>query len=190
MKKMNFGINVFTYPMLVTLLGTKMGQNANFMALGWLTRVNANPPLLAAGVNSSHLTNGLIRENKTFSINFPSVDLIQKVDYCGLVSGRKEDKSKLFNVQYGDLKTAPLIEECPLSLECRLFDIYEMPTNDLFIGEIKASYTDERYLTDGKLDMAKINPLLLTMPDNYYWKVGKKLGKAWNIGRDLKVNKK
>jgi flavin reductase (DIM6/NTAB) family NADH-FMN oxidoreductase RutF len=186
MKKMNLGKNVFMYPMPVTLLGTKIGEKANFMALGWLTRVNANPPLLAAGVNRSHMTNGLIHENKTFSINFPSADLIKKVDYCGLVSGRNEDKSHLFSVQYGNLKTAPLIEECPLSLECSLVDIYEMPTNDLFIGEITASYSDERYLTNGKLDMAKINPLLLTMPDNYYWKVGEKLGKAWNIGRNIR----
>jgi flavin reductase (DIM6/NTAB) family NADH-FMN oxidoreductase RutF len=190
MKKMNFGRNIFMYPMPVTLLGTKMGKNANFMALGWITRVNANPPLLAAGVNSSHLTNGLIRENRTFSINFPSADLIKKVDHCGLVSGRNEDKSQLFSVQYGVLKTAPLIEECPLSLECLLVDIHEMPTNDLFIGEITASYTDEKYLTDGKLDMSKINPLLLSMPDNYYWKVGEKLGKAWNIGMDLREIKK
>jgi flavin reductase (DIM6/NTAB) family NADH-FMN oxidoreductase RutF len=79
MEKMNFGRNVFIYPMPVTLLGTKMGGTANFMALGWLTRVNSNPPLLAVGVNNSHLTNGL-SENKTFSINFPSADLIQKVD--------------------------------------------------------------------------------------------------------------
>jgi flavin reductase (DIM6/NTAB) family NADH-FMN oxidoreductase RutF len=187
MKKMNLGKNVFMYPMPVTLLGTKMGKKANFMALGWLTRINANPPLLAAGVNCSHLTNRLIRENKTFSINFPSADLIEKVDYCGLVSGKEEDKSKLFSIQYGNLETAPLIEECPLSLECCLIDIYEMATNDLFIGEIVASYCDERYLTDGKPDITKINPLLLTMPDNHYWNVGDKVGRAWSIGRELEI---
>jgi len=185
MKKKNLGNNMFMYPMPVTLLGTRMGHKVNFMALGWITRINANPPLLAVGVNCSHLTNRLIRENKTFSINIPSVNLIEKVDYCGLVSGKNEDKSNLFNIQYGELKTAPLIEECPLSLECRLIDIFEMATNDLFIGEIVASYCDDRYLTDGMPDMAKINPLLLTMPDNYYWNVGDKVGKAWSIGREL-----
>jgi flavin reductase (DIM6/NTAB) family NADH-FMN oxidoreductase RutF len=185
MKKTKLGKNVFMYPMPVTLLGTKMGETANFMALGWLTRVNANPPLLSVGVNRSHLTNELIRKNKTFSINFPSKDLIKKVDYCGLVSGRKEDKSQLFKVYYGDLKTAPLIEECPLSLECSLIHIYEMPTNDLFIGEIITSHADEKCLTDGKPDLGKIDPLLLTMPDNHYWTVGQRIGKAWRIGREL-----
>jgi flavin reductase (DIM6/NTAB) family NADH-FMN oxidoreductase RutF len=185
MEKTNLGNNLFVYPMPVTLLGTKNRETANFMALGWLTRVNANPPLLAVGVNKAHLTNELIRENKTFSINYPSADLIKKVDYCGLVSGRKEDKSKLFTVEYGELETTPLIRECKLSLECEMVDIYEMATNDLFIGKIIASHADEKILTNGKPDMNKLNPLLLTMPDNHYWSVGEKVGKAWNIGRML-----
>ncbi|MDD1763364.1 MAG: flavin reductase family protein, partial [Methanobacteriaceae archaeon] len=148
MEKIDIGTNIFIYPMPVTLLGTKIDEKANFMALGWLTRVNANPPLLAAGVNKTHFTNELIRKNKTFSINFPSAEMIQKTDYCGLNSGKIVDKSEIFQVYYGELETAPLIEECPLSLECKLVDIYEMPANDLFIGEITASYTEKKYLTN------------------------------------------
>lgn len=185
-KKMDLGSNIFIYPMPVTLLGTKMGEKANFMALGWISRVNANPPLLAVAVNKTHLTNELIRKNKLFSINFPSTEMIKKTDYCGLNSGRNVDKSELFQVYYGKLEKAPLIEECPLSLECKLEDIYEMPTNDLFIAEIICSHTEKKYLKDGKLDINKINPLLLTMPDNKYWMVGDEAGKAWNIGRNLK----
>jgi flavin reductase (DIM6/NTAB) family NADH-FMN oxidoreductase RutF len=166
-------------------LGTKKGETANFMTLGWLTRVNANPPLLAVGVNREHLTNELIRENKTFSINYPSANMVKKVDHCGLISGRKEDKSLSFTVEYGELETAPLIKECALSLECELVDIYEMATNDLFIGQIIASHAAEEILTDGKPDMGKLNPLLLTMPDNHYWSVGEKVGEAWSIGRKL-----
>ncbi|BDZ66906.1 flavin reductase family protein [Methanobacterium ferruginis] len=186
MEKTNLGNNSFIYPMPVTILGTKNGETANFMALGWLSRANGNPPLLVAGVNKVHFTTQLIRENKAFSINYPSADMIKEVDYCGLVSGRKEDKSQLFSVEYGELEGAPLIKECSLSLECKLVDIYEMPTHDLFIGEIIASYADEKILTDGKPDMGKLNPLLLTMPDNHYWTVKEKAGKAWNVGRDLK----
>jgi flavin reductase (DIM6/NTAB) family NADH-FMN oxidoreductase RutF len=185
MEKTNLGSNLFIYPMPVTLLGTKNGEIANFMALGWLTRVNANPPLLAAGVNKAHLTNELVRKNGTFSINYPSANIMEKVDYCGLVSGRKKDKSQLFKVEYGELETAPLIKECALSLECELVDIYEMATNDLFIGKIIASHAAEEILTDGKPDMGKLNPLLLTMPDNHYWSVGEKVGEAWSIGRKL-----
>lgn len=186
MEKTNLGGNSFIYPMPVTLLGTKNGETPDFMALGWLSRANGNPPLLVAGVNKVHLTGQLIVENQAFSINYPSADMIKEVDYCGLVSGRKEDKSRLFTVEYGELENAPLIKECPLSMECKLYDVYEMPTHNLFVGEIIASYADEDILTDGKPDMAKLNPLLLTMPDNHYWTVKGKAGKAWNIGMELK----
>lgn len=186
MEKINIGNNGFIYPMPVALLGTNVDNKANFMALGWLTRINANPPMLAVGVNKNHLTNKIIRETKTFSVNFPKTGMIEKTDYCGLVSGEREDKSTLFNVYYGKLKTAPMIEECPLSLECKLIDAYEMPTNDLFIGEIVGTYTEEQYLTDGKPDIKKINPAVLTMPDNNYWSIGENIGKAWNVGKNLK----
>lgn len=58
-----------------------------------------------------------------------------------------------------------------------------MPTSGLFIGEIESTYTEKEYLTDGKPDIKKINPAVLTMPDNNYWSVGKNIGKAWNIGK-------
>ncbi len=79
-----------------------------------------------------------------------------------------------------------MIEECPLSMECKLVDVHELATNDLFIGEIINVYTEKEYLTDSIIDIKKINPLLLTMPDNQYWSVGENLGKAWNIGKKLK----
>lgn len=186
MQKISAGTNVFIFPMPVTLLGANVKGKANFMALGWVTRVNASPPLVGCGVGKHHLTPQGIRENKTFSINFPGARLIEKVDFCGLVSGKQVDKSSLFDVFYGELRTAPLIRECPLSLECRLVDIVENPTNDFFIGEIVASYTEKQYLTGGKIDIKKINPLLLTMPDNRYWTVGEFEGEAWSIGKKLK----
>jgi len=61
----------------------------------------------------------------------------------------------------------------------------ENPTNNFYIGEIIASYTEEKYLTDCKPDIKKINPLLLTMPDNRYWTVGAYAGDAWSCGKKL-----
>jgi flavin reductase (DIM6/NTAB) family NADH-FMN oxidoreductase RutF len=186
MGKISIGTNISIYPMPVTLLGAIVEDRANFMAAGWITRVNLKPPMLAVGLNKIHYTPTGIRENSAFSVNFPSADMVEKTDYCGLVSGRKTDKSNIFDVFYGELKTAPMISECPLCLECRLVDIYELPSNNLFIGEIVASYTEEKYLTDNKPDIKKINPLVLTMPDNNYWTVGKHAGVAWKVGMKLK----
>jgi len=182
-EKKNIGRNIFIYPMPVTLVGAIVENRPNFMAVGWISRINASPPLLAISLNKSHYTAIGIRNNKTFSVNFPGTIMVEQTDYCGLVSGRTTDKSSLFDIFYGALKTAPMINSCHLCLECNLFDIYEMPSNDLFIGEIIAGYADESCLTDGRLDLRKLDPLLLTMPDNSYWKVGEFLEKAWSIGK-------
>lgn len=185
MAKVSIGNNAFIFPMPIVLVGTQAKGRANFMAVGWVSRVNANPPMIAVMINKAHYTTPFIVENGTFSICVPSADMKDKVDYCGLVSGEEADKSQLFDVFYGALKTAPMIRECPLCIECRLVKAVELPTNDIFIGEIAASHADEGCLTAGKPDFAKVGPLLLTMPDNSYWTLGKQVGKAWNDGKKL-----
>jgi flavin reductase (DIM6/NTAB) family NADH-FMN oxidoreductase RutF len=188
-EKLKIGTNISLYPMPVTLVGTMIQGLPNFMAVGWITRVNLNPPLLAMGLNKRHHTPLGIQGNQTFSVNIPGRDLIEQTDYCGLVSGREVDKSGLFEIFYGELKTAPLIKQCPICMECRLFQTVPLPSHHLFLGEIVAAYTEERYLTDGKPDIRKVNPFVLTMPDNHYWTVGEYLGKAWNLGNRLKLKK-
>ncbi len=186
MKKISAGTNVFIYPMPVVLVGANIGDRAKFLAVGWVSRVNAAPPRLAVGIFNKNYTNEGIRANGTFSVCFPNRRLIEKVDCCGLVSGSKVDKSKLFDVFYGETKTAPMIGECCLNLECKLVQTVELPTNNLYIGEIVASFADERCMTEGKFDVKKLDPLLLTMPDNRYWTVGEFASDAWEAGKNLK----
>ncbi len=181
--KMSIGRNIFIYPMPVVLAGTQAGDRANFMAVGWIARANLNPPMIAIGLHKSHFTCELIKKNEAFSINVPGRDLMEKTDYCGLVSGEKTDKSKVFEVFYGTLDCTPMIRDCPLCFECKLFQTVDLPSHYLFVGEIIESYTEERFLTDGKLDVKKVDPLLLTMPDNNYWAVGERIGKAWSEGK-------
>jgi flavin reductase (DIM6/NTAB) family NADH-FMN oxidoreductase RutF len=177
--------SAFLYPMPMVLAGSVVEGKPNFMAVGWISRVNFKPPLFAIALGP-HLTNKGIDENREFSINIPDVSLIEKTDYCGLVSGSKTDKSELFNVFFGDLDKAPLIKECPVCISCSLFDTVKLPSNTLYIGEPKEVFTEEKYMTNTVLDIKKINPFTLTMPDNNYWSVGEKIGKAWNIGKNLK----
>ena len=114
MLKKKIDSNVSLYPMPVVLAGAVAGGKANFLAIGWITRVNHQPPMVAMSLSKRHHTNGGIREHKEFSVNLPGVNLLEKTDYCGLVSGREKDKSQLFTLFYGELKHAPMIEECPL----------------------------------------------------------------------------
>jgi len=185
MEKQQIGNNFFI-PMPVVLIGTQVNGKANFMAVGWCARVNGNPPMIACGISNNHYTPKGIAETKTFSVSVPSTDLLEKTDFCGLVSGAKTDKSGVFDIFYGVLKTAPMIRECPITLECRLVQAVALPTHGLYIGEIAGVYADGRVIRDGKPDFPEIDPLFLTMPDNRYWTLGKYAGDAWSAGKNLK----
>ena len=174
----------FLYPMPMVLVGSVVEGRVNFMAVGWVSRVNFKPSLFAIALGSHHTNKG-IDENREFSINIPDVSLIEKTDFCGLVSGSKTDKSELFNVFYGESDKVPLIEECPVCMSCSVYDAVKLPSNTLYIGEPREVFTEEKYMTDNQLDIKKINPFTLTMPDNHYWSVGENLGKAWNIGKNI-----
>lgn len=181
MNRISIGANV-SPPMATTLVGAMVEGKANFMAVAWLSRVNLKPPMISVSINKARHTRRGIVENGTFSVCLPSVDMREVTDYCGVVSGRKVDKSQLFDVFYGELKTAPMIAECPLNMECRLAQTVELPTHGIFVGEIVAAYCEERFLTDGEPDMRKINPLLLTMEDKRYWAFGEQVGLAYEDG--------
>jgi flavin reductase (DIM6/NTAB) family NADH-FMN oxidoreductase RutF len=115
--------------------------------------------------------------------------MVEITDYCGIVSGKKTDKSDIFDLFYGELKTAPLIKDCPLCIECKLVEIVESGANEIFIGDIMGAYTEEGYLTDGKLDFKKMKPLILSQPDTSYWRLGKQVASAWNIGKRYKAKR-
>ena len=106
------------------------------------------------------------------------------------MSGKKTDKSEIFDLFYGELKTAPMIKDCPLNMECKLVEIVESSLNEIFIGEIMGTYTEERFLTDGKLDFRKTKPLILSQPDTSYWSLGEPVARAWNIGKRYKAKRK
>ena len=184
MDKKQIGQNFFL-PMPVVLVGTQVNGKANFMTVGWCARANANPPMILCGIGNHHYTPKGIAAMRTFSVNIPSSDLLEKTDYCGMVSGETIDKSHVFDVFYGSLKTAPMIRECPVSLECRFVQTVPLPTNTLFIGEISGAYADGRVMKEGKPDFPEIDPLLLTMPENRYWTLGRYAGDAWSAGKNL-----
>lgn len=189
MKKIFAQKNFFCLPWTQTILGTHLQGKVNFMALDWLTRVNVEPAMLGICVNKNNASYGAILKTWEFSVNVPSVDMLELADYVGLVSGRHRDKSGLFNIFYGELKAAPMITDCPLTMECKVTQRMEFHTNAFFAATIVNIFTEDKFMTDGIPDIKKINPFLLTMPDNNYWSIGKNIGKAWNAGKKIKTKK-
>lgn len=178
--------DLFCLPWTQTILGTHFEGRPNFMALDWVTRVNYQPALLGLCVNKGHASNEAIRATGELSVNVPTVDMVAETDCTGLVSGRKVDKSKLFDVHYGELKAAPLITACPLNIECKVVQSVELPTNTLFIAEIVNIYCREDFLLEGAPDYEKIKPFLLSMPDNRFWALGQVVGRAWHDGAKVR----
>ena len=186
MEKQNIDNNLCVGPMTQTILGTHINGRPNFMALAWINRVNYKPPMLGIGVNKGNQSHDAILDTGEFSVNVPTVHMVEITDYTGLVSGKRVDKSDLFEVFYGELKSAPMIAECPLTMACKLVETVDLPTNYLFIGEIVGAYSEERFLSDGIPDIEKMNPFMLTMPDNRFWSLGECVGRAWRDGKAIR----
>ena len=189
MDKVSIGTNATICPMPITLIGSMVNDRPNFMNVAFISRVNMDPPLISMGLNKRSATREAVLANKTFSVNFPSAAMVRETDYCGIVSAKNTDKSGLFEIFYGMLPTAPMIRDCHLSFECRVVETHDFKTHTCFIGEIVATHLDKSCLSDGKPDPQKINPLVLTMPDNHYWTLGKSVASAWSIGKELTTTK-
>lgn len=175
------------YPMPMTLVGANVGGKPNFLAVAHVGIMNTGKPqYISVGLNRKHYTNEGIRDNKTFSVNIPSEDLVVATDYCGIVSGRDTDKSAVFETFYGELKTAPMISQCPVNMECALYDTVEFPTHEVFIGEIRETYCDEAVLSNDDVDPLKLKPVLFEMGTKRYWRLGDPIAKAWNVGKTMK----
>lgn len=186
MEKINLGSTIPAYPMPVVLVGAHVEGKPNFMTVAWFTMAGYKPPRIALMLGKRHHTNPGIRENKAFSVCLPSEEMVQATDYCGIVSGKKTDKSGIFDLFYGELKAAPMIKDCPLNLECTLVEILDRGSNEIVIGEIVGCYTEERFLSEGKPDFKKMRPLILSQPDTTYWSLGQPIAEAWSVGKEYK----
>lgn len=175
------------YPMPTTLVGATVNGKPNFLAVAHVGILNhGSPQYLSIGLGKVHYTNAGIRENRTFSINLPSEDLMIETDYCGIMTGKHTDKAALFDFFYGELQTAPMIGQCRVAMELKLHEVLDYNTHDIFIGELVQTYADDSVLNDGRIDIAKLKPLLFDMTSVQYWTLGEPLGKCWNVGKSLK----
>jgi flavin reductase (DIM6/NTAB) family NADH-FMN oxidoreductase RutF len=172
------------YPTPTTLVGANVDGKPNFITIAHIGILTFD--VISLGMGKIHYTNAGIKENKTFSVCIPSEDLLVETDYCGIMTGKKTDKASLFEVFYGELKTAPMIRECALCMECSLEQVVDFATHDVFVGKIRETYARERVLTDGGVDIAKVKPLLFDMNSKKYWAIGEELGNCWSVGKRLK----
>lgn len=186
MKKKLGPVNAL-YPMPTTLVGAMVDGRPNFLTIAHVGILNhGTPQYISLGINKRHYTTRGVHQAKTFSVCLPGENLMVETDYCGLASGGNTDKSGLFTVFYGETETAPMIEECPVCMECRLHDVLDYETHDVVVGEVVATYADENVLSDGGIDITAVRPLLFDMASVQYFALGEALGGCWSVGKEMK----
>jgi flavin reductase (DIM6/NTAB) family NADH-FMN oxidoreductase RutF len=113
--------------------------------------------------------------------------MLKITDYLGINSGNVMDKSDLFDIFYGKLSNAPMIRETPLNLECTVVRTIDLGNDcEIYIGEIVESYTEKKYLKNGRPYIRKLDPILFSINSNNYFRVGRILGPAWKSGLKFK----
>ncbi len=187
--KKSLGAKTLLYPTPVCVVGTYDREGLpNVMTAAWAGICCSSPPCIAVSLRKATYTYGNIMERKAFTISLPSEDYVKQADYFGMASGRDEDKlsrARLTAVK-GDLVDAPFVKEFPLALECRLLHTIEIGLHTEFIGEILDVKADEECLgPDGLPDIEKIRPIMFSPEGRKYHGVGRLLGNAFSVGREV-----
>jgi len=188
MSKTQLGPQTLIYPMPAVLVGANVDGNPNFMTVAWCGIANSDPPMLSVAIRHERHTLGGIKQNLAFSVNVPSTDIVKETDFCGVTRGSKVDKVKVckFKVFYGKMETVPLVEQCPVNLECRVMHMLNLGTHMFIIGKIEETHVSDSCLTDGKPDVAKIKPFsFVSAPAMNYQSLGAVIGKAFGVGKEL-----
>ena len=181
------------YPLPAVMVSTadKAG-NSNILTIAWTGTVCTNPPMAYISVRPERYSYHMIRESGEFVINLTTKKLARAADYCGVRSGKDVDKWKECHLTRGTastLKYAPVIEESPVQIECRVKSIQELGSHHMFLAEVTAVQVDESYMdAKGKFDLNRTG--LIAYSHGEYLDLGKKLGTFGNSVRKKRIKKK
>ena len=183
----NFGSKPWIYPMPVLIIATYDEKGvADAMNAAWGCAADHNK--IAIYLASNHKTYDNIMKRKAFTVSFADAAHVVECDYVGVVSANdvenKLDKTG-FHLVRSEFVDAPIIEELPMTLECKFESFDE--ESELLIGEIVNICIDESILDDtGKVDLSKFDPIIYDPVHHAYLKVGEKVGNAFKDGLKLK----
>ncbi len=181
--KKNVGSLLALYPTPVTVIGAMNGGKPTWTLVAHVGIIGHDRVLVSLA--APHFINRCIKETKKLSINLVDEAMLPKADYAGSVSGAKADKSAVFEYDLGEAGT-PIIRESPLTMECRVVDIYNTPGFESFICAIDNTYVDEMNLNEkGKVDYGALKPVLFEFPTYQYLRTGKVIGRCLSFKKPL-----
>ena len=180
MTKKIFKGSAMLNPVPAVLITSKNKNNRiNVFTAGWIGTVCTKPPIISVGIRPERLSYEYIKETGEFVVNLPKKDMIKALDYCGVRSGKKEDKIKKFNFELTPSENikVPIINDCPIALECKVRDIIPLGTHDLFLADVLAVHVNEDLIdSKGKIHFEKAN-LVTYCHGEYYPLPQKSIGK-------------
>lgn len=191
--KKSLGAKVMMYPLPVLVIGTyneDMSPNVMTAAFGGV--VSGAPPTIGVSIRKATLTYENIIRSKEFTISIPSENYVKEADYFGMVSGRNNAKFSEtgLTATKGTCVDAPYVDEFPVNVECKLIKIIELGLHTQFIGEIVEVKISEEVLDgEGTRGVDKMKPIAFLGSENgilNYYGLGKDLGRAFSIGREIK----
>ncbi len=161
MNKVEMKGSVILNPVPVVLITykNKLGKT-NVFTVGWTGTINTKPPMLYVSIRPERLSYEYIKETMEFVLNMPGSNLVKAVDYCGVRTGKKNDKIKEmgFTLKESTHVCVPYIEQCPVNIECKVKNIIPLGTHDMFIAEVVGSHVNEDLFDEnGKIHFENAN---------------------------------
>ena len=179
MSKINWKSGNMLYPLPVVMVSCqRKDERPNIITVAWAGTICSDPVMVSISVRKERFSHGIIAETGEFVINLVTQDLVYATDYCGVKSGRDVDKFKMMNLTPVAINgvNAKAIGESPLSLACRVKEIKELGSHDMFIAEVVGVMVDDKYMRDdGKFELNSSK--LVAYSHGEYFGLGKKLGK-------------
>lgn len=172
-------------PAVLVTCGTVEKPNA--LTIAWTGIINSSPAMTYISVRPERWSHHIISESGEFVINVTNESLARAADFCGVRSGKDTDKFAEMELTAlpASKISAPILEQSPISLECKVTEVKHLGSHDMFIAEIVAIQADDKYISaDGKLDLCKAG--IISYSQGEYFTQGKKIG---HMGYSVKKNK-
>lgn len=188
MSKQKWKAGNMIYPLPAAMVSCGDEEQPNIVTVAWTGTICTNPAMTYISLRKSRYSYELIEKTGYFAINLTTKALTRATDFCGVRSGRNVDKFKEMKLTpvYDEETGCPMIEESPVSVVCRVVEIKELGSHDMFLAEVVSVNIDEKYLDEsGKFHLNASN--LIAYSHGGYFALGQQLG---SFGYSVKKTKK
>lgn len=170
------GNMLYPLPAVLVSVGNEAGDK-NVLTIAWAGTICTNPPMVSISVRPERYSYQIIKDTGEFVINLTTKELVFATDYCGVKSGRDVDKFAEMGLTplQGEFVQAPLIQESPVNIECKVVEVKELGSHHMFMAEVVAVHADEMYMDEHhKFHLSKAEPIVYS--HGTYYSLGEEIG--------------